>query len=144
MVNKKLNVKYAKTIKHENMLQPNPGLDQPGYNYFKFVCRGCTMMERRKTTWNGFVASMSNDQINQKRDNSYLTLEEEPGNAHDPNAIQIVCRGEVFGTMGYVGREFTLPVKDILSKCKSYRVDMADWKQAGQKEISLILTWSEK
>lgn len=136
-------MKYPKTIKHGNMLQPNPGLDQPGYNYFRFVCRGCTIKESRKDTWDGFVASMANDPINQSIDNSYLTLEEEPGNAYDPNAVQVVCRGEFFGTMGYVGREFCLQVKEILSKCKSYRVDMADWSQGGQKEVSLILTWND-
>lgn len=132
-----------KTIKHTNILRPKPAKDDPGYNRLAFVCRGCTMMESRRYTWAGFVGSMADDPINQNTDNSYLTLEEEPGNIHDPNAVQVVCRGEHFGTMGYVGREFTLQVKEILSKCKSYRVDMADWSQGGQKEVDLILTWAE-
>lgn len=130
-----------KTIKHTNMLRPRPVTDDQEYSRLAFVCRGCTMNESRKDTWNGFVASMANDPINQNIDNSYLTLEEEPGNIHDPNAVQVVCRGEFFGTMGYVGREFCLQVKEILTKCKSYRVDMVDWNQGGQKEVQLVLTW---
>lgn len=129
----------TKTIKHTNMLQPNPGLNQDGYGYFQFICRGCTM-RGREDIWTGFRSSIW-DSLNRDQDNSYITLEEEPSNPYDPNAIQVVCRGEFFGTMGYVGREFTLPIKEILGNCKSYRVDMVDEEEAGQREVRLVLTW---
>lgn len=131
-----------KTIKYNNMLSPNPGLDQEGYNYFSFVCRGCTM-KNREDIWNGFVSSIS-EPYNRKIDNSYLTLEEEPSNIYDPNAVMVVCRGEFFGTVGYVGREFTEQVKEILAKCEAYRVDMADEKERGNRSINLVLTWEGK
>ena len=130
-----------KTIKHTNMLRPRPATSNPEYSRLVFVCRGCTMNESRRFVWEGFVGSMADDPINRNIDNSYLTLEEEPGNIHDPNAIQVVCRGEHFGTMGYVGREFTKQVKEILNECQSYRVDIVDWNQGGQKEVQLVLTW---
>lgn len=129
------------TIKHENILRPKPSKDNLNYNRLQFICRGCSLMESRRAVWAGFIGSMANDPINQDFDNSYLTLEEEPDNHYDSNAIQVVCRGEFFGTAGYVGREFTVQIKDILSKCHSYRVDMVDWSQGNLKEIPLILTW---
>lgn len=129
----------TKTIKHENILKPRPERGETGYNYFQFICRGCNM-QYRKNIWNGFVSSMS-DMINWVIDNSYLTLEEEPSNSYDPNAIMVVCRGEFFGTVGYVGKEYTAEIKSILDKCVSYRVDMLDKSQAGGKEITLVLTW---
>lgn len=129
----------GKTIKHTNMLKPNPGINQKGYRYFEFLCRGCTI-KYRKQIWAGFVSSMD-DPINKAIDNSYLTLEEEPSNEYDPNAVMVVCRGEFFGTVGYVGKEFTADVKDILAKCVEYRVDMLNEKYAGEKEIRLLLTW---
>lgn len=97
------------------------------------------MNESRRFVWDGFVGSMADDPINQNIDNSYLTLEEEPGNFHDPNAVQVVCRGEHFGTMGYVGREFTRQVKEILNECQSYRVDMVDGTRAAKKKSSWYL-----
>ena len=129
----------AKFVKHSNMLRPNPGLNQEGYEYFQFVCRGCTM-RGREDIWTGFVSSIWDD-LNRSIDNSYLSLEEEPTNRYDPNAVQVVCRGEYFGTAGYVGKEFAPAVKEILAKCSAYRVDMVDEAEAGNREVRLVLTW---
>lgn len=129
----------AKFVKHRNMLQPNLGLEQEGYEYFHFVCRGCTM-RGREDLWNGFCSSIGNE-LNRSIDNSFLSLEEEPSNRYDPNAVQVVCRGEFFGTMGYVGKEFAPGVKEILEKCSAYRVDMINATEAGQREVRLLLTW---
>lgn len=129
----------GKTIKHRNMLQPNPGIDANGYERLRFPCRGCTMRNREEI-WHGFVSSIS-EQHNRDCDNSYLTLEEEPSNLYDPNAVMVVCRGEFFGTVGYVAKEHATKVKDILSRCSAYRVDMLDESQAGQKNVTLVLTW---
>lgn len=129
----------AKFVKHRNMLQPNPGLNQEGYEYFQFVCRGCTM-RGREDVWHGFRSSIWDD-LNRSIDNSYLSLEEEPTNRYDPNAVQVVCRGEYFGTAGYVGKEFAPAVKEVLAKCSAYRVDMIDEAEVGQKEVRLVITW---
>lgn len=128
-----------KTVKHLNLLKPNPGLDKEGYNYFNFVCRGCTMRDRERI-WHGFFSSIEGE-INRAIDNSYLTLEEEPENKYDKNAVMVVCRGEFFGTAGYVGREFAAEIKQILECCKEYRVDMTDETEVGNKEIHLVMTW---
>lgn len=79
--------------------------------------------------------------MDQENDNSYMTLEAEPENLYDPNAIKVVCRGEFFGTMGYVGREYTRAVKAVLDSCKCYRLDMADVQMLEKREINLVLTW---
>lgn len=131
----------GKTIKHGNMLQPNPGIDAAGYGRKQFPCRGCTMRNREEI-WRGFVSSIS-EPYNRKCDNSYLTLEEEPSNPYDPNAVMVVCRGEFFGTVGYVAKEHAAEIKDILSRCSVYRVDMLDENEAGQKSVMLMLTWRE-
>lgn len=129
-----------KTIKHTNMLRPNPGLNAEGYNYLQFTCRGCTMRYREEA-WRNYVSSIDSP-INRNIDNSYLTLEEEPSNRYDPNAVKVVCRGEHFGDLGYVGKEFAPTVKEILGKCISYRVDMIDEAAAGNNQIELIMTWN--
>lgn len=134
--------KKSKEIKHENMLRPNPGLQQAGYRYYPFLCRGCTIGQYRLNTWRGFISSISGP-MDRQIDNSYLSLVEEPGNPYDPNAIRVVCRGEFFGTVGYVDREFTAKVKEILDECISYRVDMVDENEVGQKNVHLILTWKQ-
>lgn len=126
-----------KRIKHENMLQPNPGKRKDGYNYFEFICRGGNI---RRNIWNGFISSIS-EPLKRKEDNSYLMLVEEPSNKYDPNAVMILCRGEFFGTVGYVGREFTVQVKEILEKCWNYRIDMIDESMTEEREIPLLLTW---
>lgn len=130
----------GKTIKHEYTLPYSILAEAEGYETFQFICRGCTMMPFRKNLWHGFVSSISGI-VNREMDNSYLTFEEEPDNAYDKNAIQVVCRGEFFGTVGYVGKEFTMQIKDILYKCKGYRIDMVNENDAGAKEIPLVLTW---
>lgn len=126
-----------KKIKHENMLQPNPGRSEIGYNYFEFICRSGGA---RPNLWNRFLCSIS-DPVSRKEDNSYLMLVEEPSNKYDPNAVIVLCCGEFCGNVGYVGKEFTMQVKDILKECQTYRVDMIDENQVNEAEISLLLTW---
>ena len=130
---------YGKRIKHENILNPNPGPNKEGYNYMPFVARGCSMTYR-KQLWYNFTSSIV-ARWDRENDNSYITFEEEPGNPYDPNAIMLMCRGEFFGTMGYVGKEHTTSIKEILATCEKYRVDMIDEENAGDSVIPLLLTW---
>lgn len=126
-----------RTKKHNNILNYK-NVDE-NCNTANFICRGCTMRGRERI-WDGYFSSIA-ELYNREIDNSYLTLEEEPDNKYDPNAIMVVCRGEFFGTVGYVGREYTAEVKKILDDCDSYRVDMADENEIGNKEMTLTLTW---
>ena len=89
-----------------------------------------------KNKWHGFVSSIF-DPLNRSIDNSYLTLEEEPDNEYDPNAVMVVCRGKFFGTMGYVGREYTAKIKQFFNECELYRVDMEDKEEVGGKRNSI-------
>ena len=97
-------------------------------------------MRNREETWEGFISSISGA-LNREIDNSYLSLEEEPDNRYDENAVMVVCRGEFFGTVGYVGKEYAVRIKELLASCKFYRVDMVDETQVGQREIDLVMTW---
>lgn len=123
-------MKY-KTIKHNNIMSKS----NIGEKSIEIVCRGCTMKER-KYKWTGFVSSLRGGE-----DNSYLIFEEEPNNPYDANAIIIMCRGEFYGTCGYVGKEYTSKIKEILSECELYRIDMVDEQEAGNSEIRLVIHW---
>ena len=111
----------GKTVKHNNLLSFKKA-QEGDYKKMSFVCRGCTMRGREQI-WQGFISSIAG-KWDQENDNSYMTLEEEPENRYDPNAIMVVCRGEFFGTMGYVGKEYTKAVKEVLDRCECYRLDM--------------------
>lgn len=115
--------------------------DQDGIMRFEFLCRGCTMMDRQER-WAMYVSSICCD-LDEEIDNSYLILEEEPDNKNDPNAIKVIVKGEFFGGVGYVGREYTGKVKEILNGCSSYRLDMKDKKECGNREINLIMSWTK-
>lgn len=132
----------GKTIKHLNILQPNPGLGKEEYNYIEFVCRGAKMNRYREMLLNNYLAS-TQDRNNRINDNSLLTLEEEPDNRYDPNAIIVVCRGEFYGTLGYVGREYTEQIKDALYRCDSYRIDMVRRVVPNDGNIKMVMTWQE-
>ncbi len=122
------------------MIRANSSFEKKELNYFEFICRGCTMRGRERI-WSGYLSSIASE-FNRQIDNSYLTLVEEPSNSYDPNAVMVVCRGEFFGTVGYVGKEFTHDVKEILKKCNSYRVDMFDETNGIQSQILLLITWN--
>lgn len=124
-----------KNIRHNNIM----GRKEKQEQSMEIICRGCTM-RGRDDIWQGFVSSIA-DKLNREIDNSYLVFEEEPSNQYDPNAIMVVCRGEFFGTVGYVGKEYTGVVKEILDKCSSYRIDMKNEEDVGKREICLIVSW---
>ena len=96
-------------------------------------------MRGRDEIWEGYFSSNSEYCPN----NSYLTFEEEPDNLNDPNAVKVVCRGEFFGTVGYVGREFTAGVKAMLRKKPKYRIEVYEEKKVAQREMRLFVEWKE-
>lgn len=128
----------GKTTKYKTLLSYKDA--QKGkYKQLSFMCRGCAI-RGRECIWQGLDSSTA-EKSDRENDNSYMTLEAEPENLYDPNAIKVVCRGEFFGTMGYVGREYTGVVKAVLDSCKCYRLDVADMQMIGKREVNLILTW---
>ena len=130
-----------KNIKHKNVLRFKQISLTEDIQAIEFVCRGCTMRDR-DLVWESFFSSIGG-QIDREHDNSYLTLEEEPSNPYDPDAVMVVSRGEIFGTVGYVGREYTGKVKEILGKCKLYRVDVANPEEGSDRDMRLLLRWTE-
>lgn len=123
--------------KHLNILKPSKKSDSNAC--MEIVCRGCSMRNREEL-WGNFKSSIYNV-YDREIDNSFLFFEEEPDNQYDPNAIMVVVKGEFFGTVGYVGKEYTASVKDVLNTCKEYRIDMVDEKEVGNREIRLLIQW---
>lgn len=98
------------------------------------ICRGCNIGERRDL-WGNYERSLANI------GGSYLELEEEPENIHDPNAVKVICCGEVAGPLGYAGREFTEVVKKALGECEEYYLEMLDRNVVYNRSIRLKLYW---
>lgn len=97
-------------------------------------------MHQREYIWSSYRGSINSD-YDRENDNSYIIFEEEPDNDYDPNAIKIVIKGEHFGTAGYVGKEYTKQIKEILNKCDKYRVDLKSLDDIGQREMTAIMKW---
>lgn len=100
----------------------------------KIICRGCTMRGRERT-WHSYLSSSEQE----KTDNSYIIFKPDKKNQYDPNAIEVLSKGEIFGQLGYVGREYTQEVKEMLSKKIPYTVKMTDEKKIVDREIELIV-----
>ena len=81
--------------------------------------------------------------VNKEIDNSYLEFQEEPTNNADPDAIKVMVRGEYYGMAGYVGREYTSWIRDILSYATSYRLDVENKRDIGNNTINLVLSWTQ-
>lgn len=103
---------------------------------YEFVCRG-NNIGRRKELLYSFLSSISSD-INFSINNSYLFFETEPNNPHDSNAIAILCGGEIFGTIGYVGKDYTKDIKQILDNSKSYKIEFSE-DDIGKDSIFMTL-----
>ena len=63
----------------------------------------------------------------------------EPGNRYDPNAIAALNRGEAYGTLGYVGREFTDAVRELVAHkgvmVRNLHVEVVDLADFGDHEV---------
>ena len=124
--------------KHRNILPYQKQYENESVLTTTFLCRGYTM-KGREDIWRGYHSSIISEP-----DNSYFFFEEEPNNPHDPDAIKVVCGGEMFGAAGYVGREFTKTIKNILKISESYRIDIIGPFDASKKEQKLRLTYLPK
>lgn len=131
---------YGEVIKHDYV-----GVPSDDYPFTEeIVCRGGTVNNFRKQLWHNYKASiLSGDKLNYQINNSYMLFAHEPENRYDPNAIAIMCHGEFYGTMGYVGREYIPTVNNILRKCTKYRIDVINADEIGEKEVLLKISWTE-
>lgn len=103
---------------------------------FIFECRGHAMYNRKKVL-DSYLSSIQID-----ANASRLRLVPEPHNAYDANAIKVMSRGEVFGHIGYVGREYTATVHAIIVNHPSYEVRLIDPKPStSHRSILLELTY---
>lgn len=103
---------------------------------FIFECRGHAMYNRKKVL-DSYLSSIQVD-----ANTSRLRLVPEPHNAYDANAIKVMSRGEVFGHIGYVGREYTATVHAIIANHPSYEVRLIDPKPStSHRSILLELTY---
>lgn len=55
--------------------------------------------------------------------NSYLTLKREPDNPVDKNAVKVISKGEVYGEVGYVGKEYAELITEILKRRRDLKVE---------------------
>lgn len=46
--------------------------------------------------------------------NSYLILKREPKNPADKNAVEVLSRGEIYGPVGYVGKEYAELISNMI------------------------------
>lgn len=105
-----------------------------GFATCEFICRGCTI-GARKRLWDSFLSTTT-----YSSEPSYLTLKPDPKNHVDPNAIEIVVRGEQYGLAGFVGREYTGLIKKAFEECIAYRLDTIEDEVSEKGTIVLKLT----
>lgn len=106
--------------------------------------RGCDKGNHRAKLWKEIARwnGLKPGELNYR--NSYVELQAEPENAHDANAIKVLIRGEAFGTLGYVGREFTDDVRRYADeKCKhlgDLAVEVVNPDDFGKGEIAVAIS----
>lgn len=75
--------------------------------------------------------------------NSYMQLKPDPKNKFDSDAIEVLCRGEMFGQMGFVAKEMTENVRKFAEMTKTDITDLnvaiANVEDIGWKSIPLLL-----
>ena len=84
--------------------------------FIQVDCRGWNMFENRARNLRE-AAACESLQASQGYRNSWLTLHEDKKNRYDPNAIELLVRGEAFGNAGYIAREQTGAVRKLAELC---------------------------
>lgn len=72
--------------------------------------------------------------------NSFVQLKADPKNNFDPNAIAVFCRGEAYGQLGYVAKEYTSEIRAILpeeGKPEDLICKVVDWTNLEQGTVLL-------
>lgn len=69
--------------------------------------------------------------------NTYMELKSDKGNPHDADAIEMLAKGECFGCMGYVGREYTSHLRRALTMLDGKKAAMGHfWVGFSDNEAS--------
>ena len=108
-----------------------------GKQNIEITCTGCNQ-KISTDTWQNIILSLEGTKKT-SRGKSFFVFEEDECLL---NEMQIVCRGEFFGTIGLVLQEDVEKVRKILSKCKEYRIELAENEEVGQEKMRLIIYWN--
>lgn len=104
--------------------------------------RGCAFTESRSYHWQK-IADAAGPAPSQGHRNNYIQLRPEPKNEYDKNAIAVMCRGEGYGTIGYIAKEQTNFVREFAQamsrKIKELNVTLLVKPEEGQKTIPLVV-----
>lgn len=84
--------------------------------FIQVDCRGWDIFENRARNLRE-AAACESLQASQGYHNSWLTLHEDKKNKYDPNAIELLVRGEAFGNAGYIAKEQTEAVRKLAELC---------------------------
>ena len=84
--------------------------------FIQVDCRGWDIFENRARNLRE-AAACESLQASQGYHNSWLTLHEDKKNKYDPNAIELLVRGETFGNAGYIAKEQTEAVRKLAELC---------------------------
>ena len=76
--------------------------------------------QQKKERYESYLSSYLNTVGD--RDNSWLTLVKEDDNPYDRNAVRVMSKGEVFGDVGYIGKEYAERVRAIIDEADKYYV----------------------
>ena len=105
------------------------------------TARGCSMNEWRAQNLRQ-SAECESPNAPQGYGNTYLTLKEDKRNKYDPDAIELLAKGEFFGNAGFVGKEQTKTVRALAELCgvrvKDLGVAVADKSALGEREVPII------
>ena len=155
-VEKKAGPQQAQPASEEILLRggtplamPNNAILIPMDNGFLPVlyvqARGCNLgryPEERISKWRE-VARCASPIAPAGYRNSYMQLKPDPKNKFAPDAIEVLCRGEAFGQMGFVAKEMTENVRLFAEKTKTDIIDLnvaiANVEDIGWKSIPLLL-----
>ena len=103
--------------------------------------RGCNFNSSRVSLWQEIRRWNDLKAGDPNYRNSYVQLKAEPNNKYDPNAIAIWCRGEAFGQLGYVARDYTDAIRSLLPEGKSPEdmiCKVLDWTDFEQGTVLLV------
>ena len=133
-------VEMAVEVLDEGIIKvPNPTGD---VYILAVTARGCAFGEDMTARWREVEVCQRRDAV-QGYMNTYAQLKPEPKNKFDPQAIEVLARGEFFGHMGYIAKEQTDAVRALAryAGCdlKDIAVQIVCTGDVGFKSVRLAL-----
>jgi len=107
------------------------------------TARGCAFGEDMTARWREVEACQRRDAVQGYMNTYDAQLKPEPKNKFDPQAIEVLARGEFFGHMGYIAKEQTDAVRALAryAGCdlKDIAVQIVCTGDVGFKSVRLAL-----